>query len=227
LFLFNDLAFVRIRRKSLRFHLSLFSIPAPTKSPVESVAFASREPQIVSGARRYRAAQRAVLSEVPVRLADISDEEALETQIVENVLRADVHPFEEAQGFRALLDREGSGYTIEKISAKTGKNAAYIAKLCSQEHLAYVAFSVMWPRKLPVARISNFDSRSQHNLMTKKLGWHSDKAPQTRLSRTFIRSGVRPWDRRAWLAVSGCSMLTALRRTARSKNLHKLEGRWG
>jgi ParB family chromosome partitioning protein len=39
-----------------------------------------------------------------------------------------VHPFEEAQGFRALLDREGAGYTIEKISAKTGKNAAYIAK---------------------------------------------------------------------------------------------------
>src|SRR5260370_30681612 len=84
--------------------------------------------EIVSGARRYRAAQRAGLSEVPVRLADISDEEALETQIVENVLRADVHPFEEAQRFRALLDREGGGYTIEKISMKTGKNAAYIAK---------------------------------------------------------------------------------------------------
>ena len=84
--------------------------------------------EIVSGARRYRAAQRAGLSEVPVRIAVLSDEEALETQIVENVLRADVHPFEEAQGFRALLDREGAGYTIEKISAKTGKNAAHIAK---------------------------------------------------------------------------------------------------
>ena len=39
-----------------------------------------------------------------------------------------MHPFEEAQGFRALLEREGAGYTIEKIAAKTGKNAAYIAK---------------------------------------------------------------------------------------------------
>jgi ParB family chromosome partitioning protein len=84
--------------------------------------------EIVSGARRYRAAQRAGLSEVPARIADLSDEGALETQIVENVLRADVHPFEEAQGFRALLDREGAGYTIESISAKTGKNPAYIAK---------------------------------------------------------------------------------------------------
>jgi ParB family chromosome partitioning protein len=84
--------------------------------------------EIVSGARRYRAAQRAGLSEVPVRIADLSDEATLEAQIVENVLRADVHPFEEAQGFRALLEREGAGYTIEKISAKIGKNAAYIAK---------------------------------------------------------------------------------------------------
>ena len=84
--------------------------------------------EIVSGARRYRAAQRAGLSEVPARIADLSDEEALETQIVENVLRADVHPFEEAQGFRALLEREAAGYTVEKISAKTGKNAAYISK---------------------------------------------------------------------------------------------------
>src|SRR5208282_5963456 len=47
--------------------------------------------EIVSGARRYRAAQRVGLRELPVRIVALSDEEALETQIVENVLRADVH----------------------------------------------------------------------------------------------------------------------------------------
>ncbi len=84
--------------------------------------------EIVFGAMRYRAAQRAGLQEVPVRIAALTDAEALETQIVENLLRSDVHPFEEAQGFRALLEREGAGYTIEKIAAKTGKKAPYIAK---------------------------------------------------------------------------------------------------
>ncbi len=84
--------------------------------------------EIVSGARRYRAAQRAGLQEVPARIAALTDAEALETQIVENLIRSDVHPFEEAQGFRALLEREGAGYTIEKIAAKTGKKAPYIAK---------------------------------------------------------------------------------------------------
>ena len=77
--------------------------------------------EIVSGARRYRAAQRAGVPEIPVRVVDLTDAEAMEAQIIENIQRADVHPFEEAQGFRALLDREGIGYTIESIAAKTGK----------------------------------------------------------------------------------------------------------
>src|SRR5467141_4498021 len=84
--------------------------------------------EIVTGARRYRAAQRAGLEEIPVRVGTFTDAEALEIQIIENIQRADVHPFEEAQGFSALLDREGADYTIEKIAAKTGKGASFIAK---------------------------------------------------------------------------------------------------
>lgn len=84
--------------------------------------------EIVTGARRYRAAQRAGLEEIPVRVGTFTDAEALEIQIIENIQRADVHPFEEAQGFRALLDREGGDYSIEKIAAKTGKAASFIAK---------------------------------------------------------------------------------------------------
>ena len=69
------------------------------------------------------------LKEFLSRLAlDLTDDEVLEIQIIENVVRSDVHPFEEAQGFRALLDREAGAYTIEKIAAKTGKAASYIAK---------------------------------------------------------------------------------------------------
>lgn len=84
--------------------------------------------EIVSGARRYRAAQRAGLAETPVRLLELTDSEAQELQIIENVQRADVHPFEEAQGFQALLDREDGAYTIEKIAARTGKAAAHVAQ---------------------------------------------------------------------------------------------------
>ena len=58
--------------------------------------------EIISGARRYRAAQRAGLAEVPVRLLELSDGDAQELQIIESVQRADVHPFEEAQGLRFI-----------------------------------------------------------------------------------------------------------------------------
>jgi ParB family chromosome partitioning protein len=84
--------------------------------------------EVVSGAGRYRAAKSAALLEVPVRIVALTDAEALETQIIENIQMADERPFEEAQGFRTLLEREEVGYTVEKIAAKTGKADAHIAK---------------------------------------------------------------------------------------------------
>ncbi len=63
-----------------------------------------------------------------MRIVDLTDSEALETQIVENLLRADLHPFEEAQGFRALLESEGAAYTVARMAAKTGKAASFIAE---------------------------------------------------------------------------------------------------
>src|SRR6185437_14766266 len=73
--------------------------------------------EIVAGAQRFRAARRAGLREVPVRVSTLNDVEAKETQLIENLLRTDLHPFEEAQGFRALLDQEPAKYTIERIAA--------------------------------------------------------------------------------------------------------------
>lgn len=83
--------------------------------------------EIIAGARRYRAAQMAEQSTVPVRVVHLSDAEALAAQLVENLIRSEIHPMEEAQGFRALLDLEEPKYTIEQIGAKVGKNPAFVA----------------------------------------------------------------------------------------------------
>jgi ParB family chromosome partitioning protein len=84
--------------------------------------------EIVAGERRYRASKLAGRETVPATVRDLTDAECLEIQLIENLLRADLHPFEEAQGFRALLDQEASKYTIENISSKTGKHPSFIAK---------------------------------------------------------------------------------------------------
>jgi ParB family transcriptional regulator, chromosome partitioning protein len=84
--------------------------------------------EIVFGARRYRAAQMAEAVTVPVRIKQMSDAEVLEAQLIENLQRRDVHPMEEAQGFKALLDLEEPKYSIEQIAAKVGKAPAYVAQ---------------------------------------------------------------------------------------------------
>ena len=83
--------------------------------------------EIVAGARRYRAAQIAKAATVPVRIVNLTDAEALEAALVENLQRRDVHPLEEAQGFHALLNLEEPKYTIEQIGAKVGKAPSYVA----------------------------------------------------------------------------------------------------
>jgi ParB family chromosome partitioning protein len=83
--------------------------------------------EIVFGAQRYRAAQIAESETVPVRIREMTDAQVLEAQLVENLQRRDVHPMEEAEGFRALLNLDEPKYSIEQIAAKTGKSAAFVA----------------------------------------------------------------------------------------------------
>ncbi len=82
--------------------------------------------EIVAGARRYRAAQRAGLEYVPVRIAELSDAQAVEVSIVENLQRRDVHPLDEATGYVRLLALDEPKYSIEQIAAKCGKSPGYV-----------------------------------------------------------------------------------------------------
>ena len=59
--------------------------------------------ELIAGARRYRAAHLAELFSIPARIVEIDDTQALEWQLIENAQRADIHPYEEAQGLRFIL----------------------------------------------------------------------------------------------------------------------------
>ena len=84
--------------------------------------------EIVFGARRYRAAQLAEQETLPVRIKRMSDAEVIEAQLVENLIRAEIHPMEEAEGFAALLRLEEPKYTVEQIAARVGKSPSFIAQ---------------------------------------------------------------------------------------------------
>ena len=83
--------------------------------------------EIVAGERRWRAAQRAQIHELPVIVKDFSDIEVLEIAIIENVQRADLNPVEEALGYKNLMDN--FDHTQEGLSKEIGKSRSHIANL--------------------------------------------------------------------------------------------------
>ncbi|MXY34735.1 MAG: ParB/RepB/Spo0J family partition protein [Boseongicola sp. SB0664_bin_43] len=83
--------------------------------------------EIVAGERRWRAAQRAQLHEVPAIVRDLDDAEVLEIAIVENIQRADLNAMEEAAGYRQLTERYG--HTQEALARALGKSRSHVANL--------------------------------------------------------------------------------------------------
>ena len=75
--------------------------------------------RIISGERRYRAAQEAGLTRCRSIEMDVTEQEALEIALIENLQRKDLTPFEEAEGYKALSERYG--YTHEEIAEAVGK----------------------------------------------------------------------------------------------------------
>jgi ParB family chromosome partitioning protein len=121
--------------------------------------------EVVAGARRLRAAKLADLERLPVRVVKLTDAEAIEAQCVENLQREDIHPLEEALGFKSLLELGEPAYSIAIIASRAGKSEAYVYGLCSGEHNpCYVVVSFMWrPRLFAVRSAVVRIEASQHN----------------------------------------------------------------
>lgn len=102
--------------------------------------------EIIAGERRWRAAKKAGLKEVPVIVCNYSDQEIAEIQIIENVQRADLNPIEEAQGYKRLM--EEFKLTQDQIAEKVSKKRTTITN---------------------AIRLLNLDDRVQEMVITDKL----------------------------------------------------------
>lgn len=81
--------------------------------------------EIVAGERRWRAAQRASIHDVPVLIRELDDRETLEIALIENVQRADLNPLEEARAYKQLIDQYS--YTQQQLADSIGKSRSHIA----------------------------------------------------------------------------------------------------
>ena len=81
--------------------------------------------EIVAGERRWRAAQKAGVHEIPVVVRDLSESEALEVALIENIQRSDLNALEEALGYSQLMEQ--FGYTQQQLADTLGKSRSHIA----------------------------------------------------------------------------------------------------
>jgi ParB family transcriptional regulator, chromosome partitioning protein len=80
--------------------------------------------ELIAGERRWRAAQKAGISKIPVVVRDVADGDLLEIALTENVQREDLNPIEEAQAYQKLIERVG--LTQEALAARFGRDRSYI-----------------------------------------------------------------------------------------------------
>jgi ParB family chromosome partitioning protein len=83
--------------------------------------------ELIAGERRLRAAQRAGLRDVPVRIVDFNDQQVVEAALVENIQRSDLNPIEKAQGFKEYLDR--FSMKTEQLAERLGLDRTTISNL--------------------------------------------------------------------------------------------------
>ena len=142
--------------------------------------------EIVAGARRYRAAQMAEAVTVPVRIKQMSDAEVLEAQLVENLIRAEIHPMEEAEGFARLLALEEPKYSIEQIAAKVGKQPSFVASRLKLVDLVPAAVDAFYANEIGVGHallLAKLPADQQEQALSAcfKEAYNSERATPTRI----------------------------------------------
>lgn len=97
---------------------------------------------LVCGERRFRASKEAGLKDIPAVIRELTDDEALELQIIENLQRKDVHPMEEGVAFKSLLERKG--WTVQEIAHRVGKKDFYVKQRLRLNDLSKVWQTVFY-----------------------------------------------------------------------------------
>jgi ParB family chromosome partitioning protein len=126
--------------------------------------------EVIAGERRWRAAQIAQLDNVPVIIKNLSDDDALEIAIIENVQRSNLNPIDEASGYKRLMNIYN--YTQDDLSRVIGKSRSYIANILRLSNLPMKVQELLSSGKLTIgharALISSNDAENLASIIITK-----------------------------------------------------------
>ncbi len=138
--------------------------------------------EIIAGERRWLAAQKAGLHEVPVVVTEADDLKSLEFAIVENVQRNDLNPLEEAQGYQRLIN--DFGYDQEKVSKFIGKSRSYITNCLRILTLPSDVLNLIQTKKLSAGHAKILVGLENASFVAKKI---LEKKLSVRQSENFVK----------------------------------------
>lgn len=119
--------------------------------------------EIVCGERRWKASKAAGKESIPARIVNLSDGEALELAVIENLQRENVHELDEALGYKTLIKQNPELYTVENIAAKVGRSVSYVyqrlklAELTPNVQAAFYAGKLTAGHAIEMARLQPKD----------------------------------------------------------------------
>jgi ParB family transcriptional regulator, chromosome partitioning protein len=170
--------------------------------------------EIIAGERRWRAAQRAGVHELPIYVRELTDAVAFEAALVENLQREDLNPIETALAFQRLIDEHG--YTQDQIADRVGKNRATVA-------------NSLRLLKLPEDVLSLLEDGQLSEGHGRAILGASDGAAMQKLARVVLaqKLSVRETERRARSGADGKSaaQAEAAKKPEKSANVKDLERR--
>ena len=138
--------------------------------------------EIIAGERRWMAAQRAGLHNVPVVITEADDLKSLEFSIVENVQRHDLNPLEEAQGYKRLIDE--FSYDQEKVSKFIGKSRSHITNSLRLLTLPLDVIKLIETQKLTVGHAKILVGLENANFIANKI---IEKKLSVRQAENFVK----------------------------------------
>ena len=138
--------------------------------------------EIIAGERRWQAAKKAELNEVPVVITDVDDLKSLEFAIVENVQRDDLNPLEEAQGYQRLIDE--FSYDHEKVSKIIGKSRSYITNSLRLLSLPHDVLNLLESRKISAGHAKILVGLDNASFIASKI---NEKNLSVRQAESFVK----------------------------------------
>ena len=138
--------------------------------------------EIIAGERRWLAAQKAGLHNVPVVITEADDLKSLEFAIVENVQRHDLNPLEEAQGYKRLIDE--FSYDQEKVSKFIGKSRSYITNTLRLLNLPSDVIKLIEDRKITAGHAKILVGLENATFLANKI---IEKKLSVRQSESFVK----------------------------------------